>query len=153
VLEQARLAGVGRIVLASSGQVFRGHPGPFPVTVETPTAPRNWYASAKVFAEAVGQVYAHVHGLGVLVIRCGWCPRDAAHARELEASPYGPASYLSPGDAGRCFAAAVEVDPAPRFAIVFATSQPVGEPRYDLAPTRALLGYEPRDRWPAGLEA
>jgi uronate dehydrogenase len=153
VLEQARLAGVRRVVLASSGQVFRGHPGPFPITVEMPCSPRNWYAAAKIFAEAVGQVYAHVHGLSVIVIRCGWCPRDAAHARELEASPYGKASYLSPGDAGRCFAAAVEVDPAPPFAIVFASSRPVGEPRYDLGPARALLGYAPRDRWPEGLEA
>ncbi len=152
VLEQARLAGVGRVVLASSGQVVRGHPGPFPIRPEMPTAPRNWYASVKVLVEAAGHVYAHVHGLSVIVIRCGWCPRDAAHAAELEHSPFGKASYLSPGDAGRCFAAAVEVDPAPRFAIVFATSRPVGSPRYDLGPTRELLGYEPQDRWPAGLE-
>lgn len=152
VLEQARLAGVPRVILASTGQLFRGHPGPFPVGLETPTAPRNWYAAAKVLLEAAGQVYAHVHGLHVLVIRCGWCPRDAAHAVELEQTPYGRDSYLSPGDAGRCFAAAVETDAAPRFAVVFATSRPLGRPRYDLGPTRALLGYEPRDRWPDGVD-
>jgi nucleoside-diphosphate-sugar epimerase len=150
-LEEARQAGVRRVVLASSGQLFRGHPGPFPIQVETPTSPRNWYAAAKVLLEAAGHVYAHVHGLSVLVIRCGWCPRDAAHAEELAQSPYGKDSYLSPGDAGRCFAAAVEVEPAPRYAVVFATSQPTGATRYDLGPTRALLGYEPRDRWPGGL--
>ena len=152
VLEQARLGGVRRVVLASTGQLYRGHPGPFPVRIETPTSPRNWYAAAKVLLEAAGQVYAHVHGLSVLAIRCGWCPRDPAHAAELERTPYGKDSYLSPGDAGRCFAAAVELDPAPRFATVFATSRPVGGPRYDLEPARRLLGYEPRDRWPEGLD-
>ena len=80
------------------------------------------------------------------------CAADPAHAEELEQTPYGKGSYLSPGDAGRCFAAAVEVDPAPRFAVVFATSRPLGSPRYDLGPTRTLLGYEPRDRWPNGLD-
>ena len=152
LLEQARLGGVPRVVLASTGQLFRGHRGPFPITPETATSPRNWYAATKVLAEAAAQVYAHVHGLHVIVIRCGWCPRDPAHAEELEQTPYGKDSYLSPGDAGRCFAAAVEVDPAPRFAVVFATSRPVGSPRYDLGPTRTLLGYEPRDRWPKGLD-
>jgi uronate dehydrogenase len=151
-LEQARQSSVTRVILTSTGQLFRGHPGPFPVTPETPVSPRNWYASTKVLLETAGHVYAHVHGLDVIVIRCGWCPRDAAHAAELVQTPYGKDSYLSPGDAGRCFAAAVEVEPAPRFAVVFATSRPVGLPRYDLGPTRALLGYEPRDRWPEGLE-
>jgi nucleoside-diphosphate-sugar epimerase len=150
-LEQARLVGVSRVVLASSGQLFRGHRGPFPITLETPISPRNWYASTKVLLEAAGQVYAHVHGLHVLVIRCGWCPRDPAHAAELERTPYGKDSYLSPADAARCFAAAVELDPAPRFAVVFATSRPLGSSRYDLEPARMLLGYEPRDRWPEGL--
>jgi uronate dehydrogenase len=152
VLEQARLGGVPRVILASTGQLFRGYPGPFPITPETPTSPRNWYAAAKVLLEAAGQVYAHVHGLDVIVIRCGWCPRDPAHALELEQHPYGKDAYLSPGDAGRGFALAVEVEPAPRFAVVHVTSQPLGPPRYDLGPARALLGYEPRDRWPEGLD-
>jgi uronate dehydrogenase len=152
VLEQARLGGVSRVILASTGQLFRGHAGPLPITPETPTSPRNWYAAAKALLEAAGQVYAHVHGLDALVLRCGWCPRDRAHALELEQHPFGPAAYLSPGDAGRAFALAVEIDPAQRFAVVHVTSRPLGPPRYDLEPARALLGYEPRDRWPDGLD-
>lgn len=152
VLEEARRASIARVILASTGQLFRGHAGRLPITPDTPPSPRNWYAATKVLMETAGQIYAHVHGLEVLVIRCGWCPRDRAHARELAESPYGRDSYLSPGDAGRCFAAAVELDPAPRFAVVHATSRPVGSPRYDLGPARALLGYEPRDRWPEGLD-
>jgi hypothetical protein len=64
-LEQARLGGVSRVILASTLQLFRGHRGPFPITLETPTEPRNWYAAAKAFLEAAGHVYAHVHGLEV----------------------------------------------------------------------------------------
>ena len=29
---------------------------------------------------------------------------------------------------------------------------PVGMARYDLRPAKTLLGYEPRDRWPEGLD-
>jgi nucleoside-diphosphate-sugar epimerase len=152
VLEQARLGGVPRVILASTGQLFRGHGGPLPITPETPTSPRNWYAAAKALLEAAGQVYAHAHGVDAIVVRCGWCPRDRAHGVELEQHPYGPAAYLSPGDAGRGFALAVEVEPAPRFAVVHITSRPPGAPRYDLAPPRGLLGYEPRDSWPEGLD-
>jgi hypothetical protein len=46
----------------------------------------------------------------------------------------------------------VEVEPLPRFAVIFATSRPVGPPRYDLGAAKALLGYEPRDQWPGGLD-
>ena len=151
VLEAARHARLARLVLVSSGQLFRGHAGPLPITPATPTSPRNWYALTKVLAEAAGQVYAHAHGLNVVVIRPGWVPRDPAHAAELAASAHGKDSYLSPGDAGRGFAAAVEADGLPPYTVVHVTSRPVGVTRFDPEPARRLLGYEPRDRWPDGL--
>ena len=146
----ARQGGVRRVIRASTGQIFRGRRGSFPVRPETPASPCSWYATTKVLAEAVAHGYAH--GLEVFVICCRWCPGSPEQVRELERSPYGRASYLSPGDAGRCFAAAVEIHRVPRFTVVHATSLPVGPPRYDLGPARELLGYEPRDRWPEGLD-
>ena len=151
VLEAARHARVARLILVSSGQLYRGHDGPLPITTATPTSPRNWYALTKILTEAAGQVYAHAHGLPVVVIRPGWVPRDPAHAAELAASAYGKDSYLSPGDAGRGFAAAVEAEGLPPYTLVYVTSRPLGSARYDLEPARRLLGYEPRDRWPDGL--
>jgi uronate dehydrogenase len=151
MLEAARCTRLERLVLVSSGQLYRGHEGPVPITPATPTSPRNWYALTKVLTEAAGQVYAHAHGLNVVVIRPGWVPRDPAHAAELAASVHGTDSYLSPGDAGRGFAAAVEAENVPRYTVVHVTSRPLGVTRYDLGPARALLGYEPRDRWPEGL--
>jgi nucleoside-diphosphate-sugar epimerase len=151
VLEAARHARLARLILVSSGQLYRGHVGPLPITPATPTSPRNWYALTKVLAEAAGQVYAYTHGLDVVVIRPGWVPRDPAHAAELAESAHGKDSYLSPGDAGRGFAAAVEAEGLPRYTVVQVTSRPFGVTRFDLEPARTLLGYEPRDRWPEGL--
>jgi nucleoside-diphosphate-sugar epimerase len=154
VLEEARRAGVGRLVLASSGQVtwWQRERGPWPIRADDPPTPRSWYAAAKLFVEAAGRAYAEGHGLGVIVARLGWCPRTAAHARELEATPWGPDVYLSPADAGRFFACAADAPASVTFAIVYATSRPAGRALYDLQPARDLLGFEPRDQWPAGSD-
>ncbi len=152
VLEGARQAGVSRVLVASTGQVVMGHEGPWPITPEMPYSPRNWYASAKVLAEVAGQVYAYVHGLSVIVVRLGWCPRDRQHADSLAGDEFGKDVYLSPGDAGRFFACAIEASAAIRYAVVFATSRPLQQTRYDIESARRLLGYVPQDTWPRGTE-
>ncbi len=152
VLECAREANVRRVVLASTGQVVMGHEGPWPITPEMPFSPRNWYASAKVMAEVAGQVFARVHGLSVIVARLGWCPRDSEHAHALSLDDFGKDVYFSPADAGRFFACAVEAEIDINYCVVFATSKPIRKARYDITAARELLGYEPRDTWPAGTE-
>jgi len=152
VLENAHQANVRRVVLASTGQVVMGHEGPWPITTEMPLSPRNWYASAKVMAEAAGQVFALVHGLSVIVARLGSCPRDKKHADALSLDEFGKDVYFSPADAGRFFACAVEAHLDINYCVVFATSKPVHKARYDITSARDLLGYEPQDTWPAGTE-
>jgi nucleoside-diphosphate-sugar epimerase len=154
LFEAARKAGVRRLVLASSGQVVwhQRLTGPWPIRAEAAPTPRYWYAATKVFLEAAGLAYAEAHGLSVIAARLGWCPRTPEHVRELAATDWAPDVYLSPGDAGRFFACAVEAPPDIRFAIVYATSRPVGSATYDPEPARTLLGFEPRDRWPEGVE-
>jgi nucleoside-diphosphate-sugar epimerase len=154
VFEAARQAGVRRLVLASSGQVVwhQRFTGPLPIRATDPVTPRAWYAAAKVFLEAAGRAYAEAHGLSVIAARLGWCPRTPEHVAELRATAWGPDVYLSPGDAGRFFACAVQAPADVRFAIVYATSKPVREAVYDLEEVRRLLGYEPRDVWPEGTE-
>jgi len=151
VLEAARQAGVRRVILASTGQGVMGHSGPWPITPEMLVTPRNWYGAAKVLAEAAGQVYAYEHGLSIIVVRLGWCPRDQRHADELAGDRFGQDVYLSAADAGRFFVAAVEAPRDIRYRLVFATSRPVRETRYDLTAAK-LLGYEPQDQWPQGTE-
>jgi hypothetical protein len=85
-------------------------------------------------------------------VRLGWCPRDAGQIAEIRASDRGQDVYLSPGDAGRFFAATIEAKELPSYNVVFATSRFVHQLRYDLSICRELFGWEPQDRWPEGIE-
>lgn len=154
VFEAARLEGVKRVVLASSGQVvyWQRFTGPLPIRADSPPTPKDWYAATKLFQEAAGRAYAKQHGISVIAARLGWCPRDRAHVEELARTDWGPDVYLSPGDAGRFFVCAVEAPADLSFEVVYACSRPFREQVYDTAPARELLGYEPRDRWPEGIE-
>jgi nucleoside-diphosphate-sugar epimerase len=153
VLEAARVNKVPRVILASSGQVVDGYErdGLIPVPAGVAPRPRYLYACTKVFLEALGQVYSRQHGITVVAVRLGWCPRDAKQVEEIRRDERGQDVYLSPGDAGRFFAAAVEADKLPPFTVLSATSRFTHKLRYDLSLTRELLGWEPRDQWPEGI--
>jgi nucleoside-diphosphate-sugar epimerase len=153
IMETARAAGVRRYLLASSGQVvwWQRFRGPLPIGPDVPPTPRGWYAATKVFVEAAGRSFAEAHGLTVVAVRLGWCPRTAEHTEELARTDWGPDVYLSPGDAGRFFACAVGADiPDGTFAVVYACSRPAKQHVYDQRPAKELVGYEPRDTWPEG---
>ncbi|MCC6418308.1 MAG: NAD(P)-dependent oxidoreductase [Gemmataceae bacterium] len=154
VFEAARQAGVRRLVVASSGQVawYQRFNGPLPIRVTDPVTPRAWYAAAKVFLEAAGRAYVEAHGMSVIAARLGWCPRTPAQAEQLAGLDWGKDVYLSPGDAGRFFACAVQAPEELRFAVVYAASKPLHTGYYDLAETRRLLGYEPQESWPDGVD-
>jgi nucleoside-diphosphate-sugar epimerase len=155
VFESAREAGVGRLVLASSGQVVWNQrlTGPWPIGTDVPPTPRYWYAALKVFLEAAGRAFVDAGYVGsVIAARLGWCPRTVGQVEEIAAADWAQDVYLSPGDAGRFFACAVDAPADLRFAVVYATSKPARLERIALAPARTLLGYEPRDRWPEGTE-
>jgi uronate dehydrogenase len=153
IMEGARLGGARRIVLSSTGQVnwWQREAQQWPVRVEDPPSPKYWYAATKVFAESIGRSYAETHGLSVIAVRLGFCPRNAEHLREVVNSEWAQDVYLSPGDAARFFACAVEAPDIP-FAVVFATSKPIHAVHMDLEPARKVLGFEPRDAWPEGIE-
>jgi nucleoside-diphosphate-sugar epimerase len=154
VLEAARLCRVPRVILASTGQVnwVQLHAGPWPVRVTDRVQPRYWYAATKVFAEAAGEAYARTHSMDVLAVRLGSVPRSVEQVKEICASELSQDVYLSPADAGRFFVAAIEANAAFGFEVVFATSRPGKIWRFDPEPAKRLLGYEPQDRWPDGLE-
>ena len=154
VMEAARLAGVRRVVLGSSGQVvwWQRFTGPLPIGPDAAQTPRDWYAACKMFLEAAGRFHSILHGMSVLAVRLGWCPRNRAHAEELSQTSWGPDVYLSPGDAGRFFACAVETTADYRFAVVYACSRPFQRELYDLQGAKDLLGYVPQDTWPQGVE-
>jgi nucleoside-diphosphate-sugar epimerase len=154
MMEAAREAGVRRVMLASSGQVvwYQRFTGPLPIGTDTQPTPRGWYAATKVFQEAAGRAFAEAHGLSVIAARLGWCPRNRAHIEELHGVEWAKDVYLSPGDAGRFCACAVEAPDDIRFAVVYACSRPLRQEYYDADAARKLLGYQPRDQWPQGTE-
>ena len=117
-----------------------------------PPTPRGWYAATKVFQEAAGRAFADAYGQSVIAARLGWCPRNRTHAEELAGTGWGPDVYLSPGDAARFFALAVEAAANFRFAVVYVCSRPVREEVYDAGPAKELVGYEPCDQWPQGVD-
>jgi uronate dehydrogenase len=154
VMEAARLAGVKRLILASSGQVnwWQGMRRQLPVRADDPPTPRYWYAATKMFLESIGRGFAETHGISVIVARLGWCPRTLDEIRALAADEWAQDFYFSPGDSGRFFASAVETPPEIRFAIVYASSKPVRRLHFDLEPAKKLLGFEPQETWPQGVD-
>jgi uronate dehydrogenase len=153
IMEAARLNYVTRVILASSGQVnwFHHLNGPFPVRVDAPLTPRYWYAVTKVFAEFAGKIYADTHHMDVVSVRLGACPRDREAIEFIGTREITRDVYLSPADAGRFFACAVEAKSGFGFQPVFVCSKWVLREVLDLEPARRLFGYEPRDRWPEGI--
>jgi hypothetical protein len=47
---------------------------------------------------------------------------------------------------------AVEAKLPSRYVVVYATSKPLKIMRNDLEPARRLLGYEPQESWPQGVD-
>jgi hypothetical protein len=90
--------------------------------------------------------------MSVIAVRLGWCPRTKDHVDELARTDWGQDVYLSPADAGRFFACAVEAPADLHFAVVYACSRPLRQEVYDARPAADLLGYQPRDTWPEGIE-
>lgn len=68
LLEAARLAGVRRVVQASSSSVY-GDAAEIPTPESAPLAPRSPYAVTKLSAEHYGRVYARLHGMEVVALR------------------------------------------------------------------------------------
>jgi len=153
IFEEAQKAGVQRMIVASSGQVVwhQRFVGPFPIDANVQPTPRYWYAAAKVFLEAAGRAFAEKFGTEVIAARLGWCPRTPEQVEEIRSETWAQEVYLSPGDAGRFFACAAEATLATKFNIVYATSEPKVR-KYDLDTAKRLLGFEPRESWPQGIE-
>ena len=126
--------------------------GEVPIRASDPVSPKYWYAATKMFTEAIGRGFVEQHGISVITVRLGWCPRTRAQVEEIAAADWAQDIYLSPGDAGRFFACAVEAPDTVRHAIVYAASRPIHRERFDMSGAATLLGYQPQESWPQGIE-
>ncbi|HEY3235521.1 MAG TPA: NAD-dependent epimerase/dehydratase family protein, partial [Polyangiaceae bacterium] len=147
VMNAARAARLRRVVLASSMQVVSGLPEDRVATAED-RYPTNHYALTKLWAEQMGEMYALTFGLSVIAARILWVtrtPREARHLDEMGLHSH----YLSRSDVARFFACAVEAGDI-SFAILYAGGTGAASV-VDVETARRLIGYEPKDAWPAGL--
>ena len=149
VLDAARQESIKRVILASSIQVLsRRSRTNMPASVHD-AYPGNHYGLTKLWAEAMGEMYARCYDMNVLAVRIAWLVRNRTEAMAMLRNPR-PHLYLSSNDAGRFFVRAVDSNHV-GFAVVYAGSQG-SEQAFDMQPARDLLGYEPQDRWPLGLD-
>jgi uronate dehydrogenase len=147
VLDAARSEGVRRVVLASSVQVA-GSRSERRQSADR-RAPKNHYALTKVLAEDMGAMYAERFHLDVIAARIGWMVRDEREARRMRETRMFHI-YVSPQDIARFFYAAAHAE-FRGFTVLWAVG-PDGRERFDLESANSLIGYEPRDAWPQGLD-
>lgn len=158
VFEACRLAGVARIVFASTIQVSVGYrreppyvaiaegrfqdlPDPVPaVTADMPTRPLNIYASSKVWSEGLARSYADVHGLSCLGIRIGWVVAEDRVPRPEMAD-----IWCSRRDIVNLIECCINAPEDLRYDIFYGMSDNAHR-WVDVAHAREAVGYEPQDR-------
>jgi nucleoside-diphosphate-sugar epimerase len=156
VFEACRLAGVKRVVFASSNQVvfgynhvepyqslFRGHFNDIstkdfhPIRHDQVTRPLNFYACSKVFGEALAHMYAYTHGLSCIVLRIGWVlSDDSMRSRIL---------WCSQRDIVQLLELCINAPENLRFDVFFGHSDNLYN-LVDIQHAREVLGYAPQDQ-------
>jgi uronate dehydrogenase len=146
VFEAARWAGIGRVVLASTGQVVGAYPATQWLSTDAPVRPSSVYACTKVFGEALARYYAECHGVAAICLRIGWF--DAYDSEQVRHRPEMRHRWCSPGDLAQLIVKSIQSDV--RFAVLFAVSDnPLRS--WDLETARATVGFVPEDRAPDRL--
>lgn len=146
VFEEARRAGVKKIVFASSNfyheiaisDALQARSGD-KITLDLPPSPMSLYGESKVFGESLGRHLSYL-GLSFVALRIGWTvPQDTPAAY---GGSYMRAVFCSKRDLIQAFDKALTVDTD--FLAAFAVSNN-SHGVFDLAETRKYLGFAPQD--------
>jgi NAD+ dependent glucose-6-phosphate dehydrogenase len=146
VFHAAALAGVERIVFASSNHAMGGYRelGDIAITVDLPPRPGNPYGAAKLMAERLGKSLSGVFDLTFVALRLGWV-QSGANRPETLPDEWNKELWLSDDDMVRLFVRAVEADLGDRsFVVVNGMSNNHGT-RWDLSDSFEAIGYIPKD--------
>ena len=140
VFESARLAGVRRVVFASTNHVTGMHDRHqrWPLGPYTDVAPDSLYGASKAFGEALGRYYADEFGLSVICLRIGW-----VNTRQFPDDPNWRRMWLSFRDLRQLFRRSLAAHDI-GFGIYYGVSANTPM-RYDLDNARRELGYQPVD--------
>jgi nucleoside-diphosphate-sugar epimerase len=156
VYEAARLAGVKRVIFASSGNAIRGFanvepykaiaegryddvPKDFKKITHEQVRPEGVYGAAKIWGEALGRHFSDVYGLSVLCVRIG-----AVRPEDHPANIHEYSVYLSHGDVVQMLQKCIDAPDDLKYDIFFAISDNKWGYR-DLEHPREVIGFVPQD--------
>jgi NAD+ dependent glucose-6-phosphate dehydrogenase len=145
VYDAAVAQGVRRVVFASSNWTMAGHrPGRGPLTTDMAPYPINPYGVSKLLGERMARSVHASRGLSVICFRIGWVQRaDNLPGPHMGAGDWGQAMWLSDRDVCHAMERAVLADNI-GFAVLNLMSDNPGM-RWDIEPTKRMIGYAPRD--------
>ena len=157
VFEASRLAGVKRVVAASSIMVSDGHRQSEPylsmmerriddipqdfqiISPDIPAEPRGIYGASKVWSESLARVYSNTHGMSCICIRIGQVERDRPRP------PQGADIYVSQRDIVQVIEKSIVAPDSVRFDTFYGMSN--NDYRWvDIEHARKVIGYVPEDR-------
>jgi nucleoside-diphosphate-sugar epimerase len=157
VFEASRIAGVKRVVFASSGATvggwereppydsiiqgrYEGLPQQWPkLTHETPSRPVGIYGATKVWGEALGRVFSDKHGISVICLRIG-----VVNPEDRPTEPRHFAVWCSQRDIARMVEKCIEAPSSVKYDIFYVTSKNKWGFR-DLEHARQVIGFVPED--------
>ena len=146
VFHAAALAGVERLVFASSNHAMGDYraPGDMPINVALPPRPDGPYGATKLMGERLGLSLARAFDLSFVALRIGWVQRGENRPETLP-DDWSRKLWLSDADLVRLFDRAVEADLGEEgVAIVNGLSNNRGT-LWSLAEAADRLGYLPED--------
>ncbi len=146
VFHAAALAGVERIIFASSNHVMGEYQGlgDDQITVELDPMPDGPYGVTKLVGERLGLSLARAFDLTFIALRLGWVQEGSNRSSTLP-DDWSRKMWLSNGDLVRLFDCAVEAEIEDRsFVLANGMSRNHGM-RWDLSDAAELLGYLPVD--------
>lgn len=135
LFEAARIAGVKRVLFASSHHAAGFHRRETPTAETLVPRPDSYYGVSKVFGEAMGRMYADKFGLQVLSLRIG-------AYRERPSDPRQLAVWISPRDMVELVRCGIE---APDFGYATVYGVSANTRTFWDNSAVAFLGYQPRD--------
>ena len=157
VFEACKVAGVERIVAASSITVSQGHRDQEPykammerrhadmpddvtmITPDIPAEPRGLYAATKVWTESLARTYSHRHGMSCICVRIGQVERDRPRP------PQGTDIYVSQRDIVQIFERCINAEDNLRFEIFYGMSN--NDLRWvDISNAEQKIGFVPQNR-------
>ena len=146
VFHAAALAGVDRVIYASSNHAMGGYRdlGDMPITVNLPARPGNPYGAAKFFGERLAKSFAAAFQVSVIALRLGWVQPDANRAETLP-DDWSRSLWLSDADMVRLFDRSVESELDPGECLVVNGMSDNDGMRWDLSEASDRLGFLPED--------